>query len=246
MRKKKRLLCLDNRKELKVFLAVENIFLISCLFVACSHLFHADLQGTERLETLSCGSSDSPRTENNDAMSTHSDTMLSAAREKLSLADYAFLDEDTLSDYSESRYGRQMSAMCETNVSIQHNHLRGKSLSLESLSNSSGYGSSRGHHKHYRRKAEHPMLQNKLSNPLPSPKSERIPNTNLLDVPNRSNIFVKHLLNRRAKSVEVSGSSTPKGEDKVPKRRLLHNLRLEIQKDKMSIMLRAWDKETEI
>lgn len=219
------------------------------LFVACSHLFHADLQGAERLETVSCGSSDSPKTENNDAMSTHSDSNLSAAREKLSLADYALLYEDALSDYGESRYGRQMSAMCETNVTMHHNHLRGKSLSLESLSNSSGYGSSRGHHKHHRRKAEHPMLQNKPSSPLPSPKSERIPNTNLLDVPfrnitNRSNIFVKHLLNRRAKSVELPGSSTPNGEDKLPKRRLLNNLRLEIRrkvfiKDKMFIMLRA-------
>ena len=218
--------------------------MISCVFVTSSHLFHADLQGTERLETLSCGSL------SNDDMSTHSDTTLSTAREKLSLADYALLDEDALSDHSGSRYGRQMSAMYETNVSVQQNHLKRKSLSLESLSNSSGYGSSRGHHKHQRRKVEHPMLQKKLSSPLPSPKSERIPSTNLLEVPlrntsnripntnllevpfrntsNRSNIIVKQFLNRKVKSVEVSGTSTPSGEDRQPKRRLLHNLRLEI------------------
>ena len=197
-------------------------------------MFHADLQGAERLETLSCGSSESPRTESNDAISTHSDNTLSAAREKLSLADYALLDEDALSDYSGSYCGSPMSATYETNVSVHHNHLKRKSLSLESLSNSSGYGSSRGHHKHHRRKAKHPMVQKKLSSPLPSPKSERIPNTNLLEVPfrntsNRSNTFAKHFLNKRAKSVEVSGSCTPSGEDKLPKRRLLPNLRLEIQ-----------------
>ena len=199
-----------------------NIFLTSFLLVFCSHLFHADLQGAERLETLSCGSSESP----SDAMSTQSDITLTVAQDKLSLADYALLDED---DYSGSRYGRQTSAMCETNSVVHYNHLKRKSLSLESLSSSSGYGSSRSHHKHHRGKPEHPMLQNKLSSPLPSPKSERIPTTNLLDpVPlrnssNRSNTFVKHFLNRRVKSVEVSGSSTPSGEDKLPKRRLLHN-----------------------
>lgn len=204
-----------------------NICLTSFLLVFSSHLFHADLQGAEKLETLSCGSSESP----NDAMSTHSDITLTVTRDKLSLADYALLDEDALSDYSGSRYGRQTSAMCETNFGVHHNHLKRKSLSLESLSSSSGYGSSRGHHKHHRRKAEHPMLQNKLSSPLPSPKSEKIPNINLLEpVPlrnssNRSNTFVKHFLNRRVKSIEVSGSSTPNGEDKLPKRRLLHNSR---------------------
>lgn len=213
-----------------IFMVSEKIYLTSCLFVTSRHLFHADLLGTERLETLSCGSSESPRIEVNDDMSTHSDTTLSTAREKLSLADYALLDEDALSDYSGSGYGRQMSAMYETNLSTHHNHLKRKSLSLESLSNSSGYGSSRSHHKHHRRKAEHPTLQKKLSSPLPSPKSERIPNTNLLEVPsrninNRSNVFVKHFLNRRVKSVEVSGSSTPNGEDRLPKRRLLHNVR---------------------
>lgn len=216
------------------FMVLENISLISCLFVTSSNWFHADLQGAERLETLSCGSSESPRMENNDDMSTHSDTTLSTAREKLSLADYALFDEDALSDHSGSRYGRQTSAMYETNVSVHQNHLKRKSLSLESLSNSSGYGSSRGQHKHHRRKAEHPMLQKKLSSPLPSPKSESIPNTSFLEVPsrntsNRSNIFVKRFLNRRVKSVEVSGSSTPNGEDRLPKRRLLHSLRLEIQ-----------------
>lgn len=213
------------------FMVLKKIYLISCLFFTASHLFHADLQGTERLETLSCGSSGSPRVEINDDMSTHSDTTLSTAREKLSLADYALLDEDALSDHSGSGYGRQMSAIYETNLSAHHNHLKRKSLSLESLSSSSGYGSSGGHHKHHRRKAEHPVLQKKLSSPLPSPKSERIPNTNLLEVPsrnasnNRSNFFVKHFLNRRVKSVEVSGSSTPNGEDRLPKRRLLHNVR---------------------
>ena len=170
----------------------------------------------------------------NDDMSTHSDTTPSTARKKLSLADYALLDEDTLSDCSESRYGRQTSAMYETNISVNQNQLKRKSLSLDSLSNSSGYGSSRDQHKHQRRKAEHPMLQKKLSNPLPSPNSERIPNTNSLEVPSRntgsrSNVFVKHFLNRRVKSVEVSGSSTPNGDDRLPKRRLLHNLRLEIK-----------------
>ena len=213
------------------FMVLEKIYLISCLFVTSSHLFHAGLLGTERLETSSCGSSESPRIGINDDMSTHSDTTLNTARDKLSLADYALLDEDALSDYSGSGgYGRQMNAMYEANVNAHHNHLKRKSLSLDSLSNSSGYGSSRDHHKHHRRKAEHPVLQKKLSSPLPSPKSERIPNTNLLEVPsrntsNRSSIFVKHFLNRRVKSVEVSGSSTPNGEDRLPKRRLLHNLR---------------------
>ena len=211
-----------------------NVVVISYLVVTSSYFFHADLQGTERLETLSCGSSESARTEMNDDMSTHSDTTLSTAREKLSLADYALFDEDALSDCSGSRYGRQTSAMYDTNMSVNQNHLKRKSLSLESLSSSSGYGSARGHHKHQRRKAEHPMLQKKLSSPLPSPKSERIPNTSLLEVPSRntssrSNIVVKQFLNRRVKSVEVSGSSTPNGEDRLPKRRLLHNLRLEIQ-----------------
>ncbi|KAJ7394359.1 Guanine nucleotide exchange protein smcr8 [Desmophyllum pertusum] len=195
---------------------------------SCS--FHADLQGgTERMETLSCSSSDSPRTENSDVMSTHSDTTLTAARLKLSLADYAFMDEDALSDYNGSRFNRQTSAAYETNVSTHYTQFRGKSLSLESLSlASSGYASSRYHHKHHRRKVDYPLLQNKIPSPLTSSKPERIPNINALDVPNRNtrSTVVRHLY-KRAKSIEGSGSSSPSVEDKLLQRRLLYNLRPE-------------------
>ncbi|KAL9968636.1 hypothetical protein ACROYT_G020751 [Oculina patagonica] len=188
---------------------------------APSSLFHADLQRGERMETLSCGSSDSP----NDAMSVNSDTTLTATRERLSLADYAFMDEDSLSDNSGPRYSRQTSAIYETNVSMLYNQFKGKSLSLESLATSSGYASPRGHHKHHRRKHDHPILQIKNSSPLSLSKPERIPNTNTLDVPsrntsNRSNLFVKHLF-KRGRSVEGSDSSSASGEDKLLQRRLL-------------------------
>lgn len=182
------------------------------------------------METLSCGSSDSP----NDAMSVNSDTTLTATRERLSLADYAFMDEDSLSDNSGPRYSRQTSAIYETNVSMLYNQFKGKSLSLESLATSSGYASPRGHHKHHRRKHDHPILQIKNSSPLSLSKPERIPNTNTLDVPsrntsNRSNLFVKHLF-KRGRSVEGSDSSSASGEDKLLQRRLLVSPRLEIQR----------------
>lgn len=192
------------------------------------------------MESLSCGSSDSPRTENSDVMSVNSDTTLSTARERLSLADYALMDEDALSDYSRPRFSRQTSAIYETNVSMHYNQFKGKSLSLESLATSSGYGSPRGHQKHHRRKQDHPILQIKHQSPLPLSKPERIPNINTLDVPsrntsNRSNLFVKHF-RKRAKSVEGSGSSSPNGEDKLLQRRLLYSLRLEIQRTLLSYL----------
>lgn len=185
------------------------------------------------METLSCGSSDSLRTDSNDVMSVNSDTTLPAARERLSLADYALMDEDALSDYSGSRFSRQTSAIYEANVSMHYNQFKGKSLSLESLMTLSDYASPKSHHKHRRRKQDLPILQ-VTSSLLPLPKTERIPNINTLDVPSRnttirSNLFVKHLY-KRAKSVEGSGSSSPNGEDKLLQRRLLYSLRLEIQR----------------
>ena len=183
------------------------------------------------METLSSGSSDSPRADNNDIMSVNSDSTFTAARESL-LADYVLMDEDASLDYSGRHLNRQASAIYETNVSMHYNPFKGKSLSFESLATSSGYASPKSHHKHHKRKQDHPVLQVKTSSPLPLPKSKRIPDINIVDfssrsTSSRSNIFVKHLF-KRAKSVECSGTSSPIGEDKPLQRRLLSNLRLEI------------------
>ena len=192
------------------------------LDLAFRSLFHADLQGGE---SSSYGSSDDSRPEISDVRSIHSDTSLAAVRERLSLADYALMDEDALSDYSDPRFRRQTSAMSEAS-SLHCSHLGRISRSLESVNSIlADYGSQR-YQNMRTRKSDFPILRNKVPTPLSSPKTVKVPEISVVEVPprnasNRSNPSVRHVY-KRSKSEGGSGNCSPSGENKLlsPKRLL--------------------------
>ena len=195
--------------------------LMQYLDLASRCSFHADLQGGE---ASSYGSSDDSRGENIDVMSVHSDTALTAARETLSLADYALTDEDALSDNSDRRLRRQTSAIIEVKSSLLYNQASGVSRSLESLNTaSSDYGSLRHHPR-----TRYPTLQSKEPRTVTSGKKE-VSNNSGLEVPprntsNRNNPSARPVY-KRSKSEGGSGSCLSNGGDKLPQKRLLPTLR---------------------
>ena len=90
-----------------------------------------DLQGAE---TSSYGSSEDSRVDNGDAMSVNSDVSLPAPRaERLSLEEYALMDEDVLLDDHDIRFGRQKSEFLGLNMSLSQSHSLEVSRSLGSI-----------------------------------------------------------------------------------------------------------------
>ena len=192
-----------------------------------SSSFHADLQGGERNEIFSNSTSESLLADDSDVMSTHSDTTLTRATvETVSLADYALMGEEFLSNLSGSPLSRPASGTTETNVGMHFSQLRGKSLSLESLATSPD---SKGGHQRKRKKLDLPVLQ--IQNSPSPPKTERVPIVITPNVPFRnanvkSNLFGKNSV-RRVKSLDTPRTSLCSGEEKVLQKRSRYNTRLE-------------------
>ena len=200
---------------------------IITIFRALRSSFHADLQGGD---SLSYGSSDDSRVENSDVMSVHSDTTLAATRERLSLAEYALMDEDALSDHSDVRFSRQLSAFSDANQSLQYSQSSGISRSLETVNTiSTDHGSTR-YHKRLKR-VDHPIMGR--SNPVAFAKSEKVTNSCYLEVAHRTTSNRKKLSGKnalmRSKSDGASGRSTSSEDDKLHQKRLPSNFRLEIK-----------------
>lgn len=187
--------------------------------------FHADLQG---VESSSYTSSDDSRVDNTDVVSIHSDTSLGAAKERLSLADYALLDEDALSDYSESRvYSRQTSTIVEANPSLQLSQTRGITRSLESINMIPSDRRSKRHHKQGKL-GTFPVFRK--SNPVTLAKSEKGTSICSQDVTSRSinsrnNLSVRHAF-KRSKS-EGGAGGTASGDEKLHQKRLSFSFRPE-------------------
>lgn len=197
------------------------------VFLAVRSSFHADLLGGD---SLSCGSSEDSRVESSDVMSVHSDTTLAATRERLSLAEYALMDEDALSDYSDVRFSRQSSAFSEANHSLQYSQSSGISRSLETVNTTSTDIGSRRYHKRLK-KVDHPILRR--SNPVTFAKGEKVTNSYYLEVPPRTTGSRKKLSGKntlwRSKSDGASGRSTSIEDDKLHQKRSPSNFRLEIK-----------------
>ena len=194
----------------------------NCLLTAVLSLrssFHADLQG---VESSSYASSDDSRVDNIDVVSIHSDTSLGAAKERLSLADYALMDEDALSDYSEARFYRQTSTILEANPSLQLSQTSGITRSLESINMVPSDHRSIRHHKRGKKLGTFPVFRK--SNPVTLAKSEKGTSICPQDVTSRSinsrnNLSVRHAAFKRSRSEGGSGG-IPSGDEKLHQKRL--------------------------
>lgn len=189
-----------------------------------SSSFHAGLQGGDKFECSSYGSSDDSRTENSDVMSIHSDTSLTSTRERLS-ADYALTDEDALSDNGASHFRRQTSAIFETNVSMYRNQMSGLSRSLGSINTTSSDHGIPRFQRTRRKNLDYSISRNNVASPLTSAKSDKSSSSNVLEIPSkntnsRSNPLARDVL-VRSKSEGGFESSSPRREDKLPQKRLL-------------------------
>ena len=187
--------------------------------------FHAGLQGGDKFECSSYGSSDDSRTENSDVISIHSDTSLTATRERLLTADYALTDEDALSDNGASHFRRQTSAIFETNVSMHRNQMSGLSRSLGSINTtSSDYGIPR-FQRTRKKNLDYSISRNNVASPLTSAKSDKSSSSNVLEIPSKNTNSRNNPLARdvlvRSKSEGGFESSSPRRENKLPQKRLL-------------------------
>lgn len=189
---------------------------------APSSLFHMDLQGAE---TSSYGSSEDSRVDNGDAISVYSNVSLPAPRaERLSLEEYALMDEDLLSDDHDIRFGRQKSEFQGLNMSLSQSHSFGVSRSLGSINAST---SSRVNHFKRLRKTDNPNM--KGSNPVAFKRNEKTTNAAMGDESprgvgsstNGNDTSARHA-SKRSKSFESCKTS---GDDRTNRQRLPSNVR---------------------
>lgn len=182
-----------------------------------------DLQGAE---TSSYGSSEDSRVDNGDAISVNSDVSLPAPRaERLSLEEYALMDEDVLSDYHDIRFGRQKSEFLGLNMSLSESYSFGVSRSLGSISATTSTRVGVRHLKQLR-KTDNPNIE---SNPVAFKKSEKTTNAAIGDESprgvgsstNGNDSSARHAT-KRSKSFESCKTS---GDDRTNRQRLPSNFR---------------------
>ena len=184
-----------------------------------------DLQGTE---SSSYGSSVDSKVDNSDVMSIHSDVSLPATRERLSLEEYALVDEDIFSEYSDARFRRQRSEVLEPNIGLQQSYTSGISRSLGSISAPTSNYSVPRYSKHFKKTDERNIRR---SNPVAFAKREKMTKSLGEEVSprnagNKNNLSVRNTT-KRSKSDGRFGSCTVSSDDKPHRQSLPSNFRLE-------------------
>lgn len=190
---------------------------------APSSLFHMDLQGTE---SSSYGSSVDSKVDNSDVMSIHSDVSLPATRERLSLEEYALVDEDIFSEYSDARFRRQRNEVLEPNIGLQQSYTSGISRSLGSISAPTSNYSVPRYSKHFKKTDERNIRR---SNPVAFAKREKMTKSLGEEVSprnagNKNNLSVRNTT-KRSKSDGRFGSCTVSSDDKPHRQSLPSNFR---------------------
>ncbi|CAH3044368.1 unnamed protein product [Porites evermanni] len=197
-----------------------------------SSSFHADLQGGDKLESLSYGSSDDSRTENSDVMSVHSDSSVATAGERLLSTEYTLVGEDAPSEGTHPRLRRIRSTVSEERTEMPHSPPSGLSRSLGSINTTfSDAGSLRSQRTHNETVPHIPILRSNISIKMTSPKGDKSPCTSGVEASPRSmnsrnNLSVRNAF-IRSKSDGSSGSSSPSREEKLSSKRLPYSARPE-------------------
>lgn len=192
--------------------------------------FHADLQGGDKLESSSYGSSDDSRTENSDVMSVHSDSSVATARERLLSTEYTLVGEDAPSEGTHPRLRRIRSTVSEERTEMPHSPPSGLSRSLGSIDTTfSDAGSLRFQRTHNETVPHIPIVRNNISIKMTSPKGDKSPCTSGVEASPRSmnsrnNLSVRNAF-IRSKSDGSSGSSSPSREEKLSPKRLPYSAR---------------------
>lgn len=192
--------------------------------------FHADLQGGDKLESSSYGSSDDSRTENSDVMSVHSDSSVATARERLLSTEYTLVGEEAPSEGTHPRLRRIRSTVSEERTEMPHSPPSGLSRSLGSINTTfSDAGSLRFQRTHNETVPHIPILRNNISIKMTSPKGDKCPCTSGVEASPRSmnsrnNLSVRNAF-IRSKSDGSSGSSSPSREEKLSPKRLPYSAR---------------------